>query len=172
VPVDGWPREGRTGDELIITRQVTASVLSKGDCRQRGGDVSSSGRGLRSRGRASKAVSNVETAHDASSVVTWRSRSSRGISPTTRSAAPVSPATRVLATPNHPHIGATYGLEESRGLTALVLELLEGPTLADRLERGPLKTGIQIDGAERVLAPQPKLSCGMMCVARGRLKRG
>jgi serine/threonine protein kinase len=79
---------------------------------------------------------------------------------------------RVLATLNHPHIGATYGLEESRGLTALVLELLEGPTLADRLERGPLKTGIQIDGAERVLAPQPKLSCGMMCVARGRLKRG
>ena len=45
---------------------------------------------------------------------------------------------RTLATLNHPHIGAIYGLEESDGMTALVLELVEGPTLADRLERGPL----------------------------------
>ena len=45
---------------------------------------------------------------------------------------------RMLATLNHPHIGAIYGLEESDGITALVLELVEGPTLADRLERGPL----------------------------------
>ena len=45
---------------------------------------------------------------------------------------------RTLATVNHPHIGAIYGLEESEGISALVLELVEGPTLADRLERGPL----------------------------------
>ena len=45
---------------------------------------------------------------------------------------------RVLATLNHPHIGAIYGLEDADGLTALVLELVEGPTLADCLERGPL----------------------------------
>ena len=45
---------------------------------------------------------------------------------------------RLLATLNHPHIGAIYGLEEADGVTALVLELVEGPTLADRLERGPL----------------------------------
>ena len=45
---------------------------------------------------------------------------------------------RLLATLNHPHIGAIYGIEESDGLTALVLELVEGPTLADRLGRGPL----------------------------------
>ncbi len=45
---------------------------------------------------------------------------------------------RLLATLNHPHIGAIYGLEETDGLTALVLELVEGPTLADRLVRGPL----------------------------------
>ncbi len=43
---------------------------------------------------------------------------------------------RTLATLNHPHIGAIYGLEESDGMTALVLELVEGQTLADRLERG------------------------------------
>jgi serine/threonine protein kinase/Tol biopolymer transport system component len=45
---------------------------------------------------------------------------------------------RLLATLNHPHIGAIYGVEEAEGLTALVLELVEGPTLAERLERGPL----------------------------------
>ena len=45
---------------------------------------------------------------------------------------------RVLATLNHPNIGAIYGLEEAQGVTALVLELVEGETLADRLERGPL----------------------------------
>jgi eukaryotic-like serine/threonine-protein kinase len=46
---------------------------------------------------------------------------------------------RLLATLNHPNIGAIYGLEEVGGITALVLELVEGPTLAHRLERGPLK---------------------------------
>ena len=44
----------------------------------------------------------------------------------------------VLATLNHPHIAAIYGLEESDGLHALVLELVEGPTLADRVARGPI----------------------------------
>ena len=45
---------------------------------------------------------------------------------------------RLLATLNHPNIGAIHGLEETDGVTALVLELVEGRTLADRLERGPL----------------------------------
>ncbi|HEU4937838.1 MAG TPA: protein kinase [Vicinamibacterales bacterium] len=45
---------------------------------------------------------------------------------------------RVLATLNHPHIGVIHGVEESDGVTALVLELVEGPTLAGRLERGAL----------------------------------
>jgi serine/threonine protein kinase len=45
---------------------------------------------------------------------------------------------RLLATLNHPHVGAIYGLEEADGVTALVLELVEGLTLADRLANGPL----------------------------------
>ena len=45
---------------------------------------------------------------------------------------------RILAALNHPHIGAIYGLEESDDVTALVLELVEGPTLAERLAQGPL----------------------------------
>jgi eukaryotic-like serine/threonine-protein kinase len=42
---------------------------------------------------------------------------------------------QVLALLNHPHIGAIYGLEEFEGLPALVLEFVEGDTLADRIAR-------------------------------------
>jgi serine/threonine protein kinase len=45
---------------------------------------------------------------------------------------------QVLAALNHPHIASIYGLEESPGGLGLVLELVEGPTLADRLVHGPL----------------------------------
>ena len=45
---------------------------------------------------------------------------------------------RVLASLNHPHIGAIYGLEEADGVRALVLELIEGETLADRIARGAI----------------------------------
>jgi Tol biopolymer transport system component len=45
---------------------------------------------------------------------------------------------RVLATLNHPHIGAIYGLEEADGVRGLVLELVEGVTLAERLASGRL----------------------------------
>ena len=45
---------------------------------------------------------------------------------------------QLLATLNHPNIAAIYGLEESNGGQALVLELVEGPTLADRIARGPI----------------------------------
>jgi len=37
---------------------------------------------------------------------------------------------------NHPNIAAIYGLERSNGITALVMELVEGPTLADRIGQG------------------------------------
>ena len=42
----------------------------------------------------------------------------------------------LLATLNHANIAAIYGLEESDGVQALVLELVEGPTLAERIEQG------------------------------------
>ena len=45
---------------------------------------------------------------------------------------------KVLASLNHPNIAAIYGLEEAEGVRALVLELVEGPTLADRIKRGPI----------------------------------
>ncbi len=45
---------------------------------------------------------------------------------------------KVLASLNHPNIGHIYGLEEAEGTKALVLELVEGPTLADRIAEGPI----------------------------------
>ena len=45
---------------------------------------------------------------------------------------------KVLASLNHPNIGTIYGLEEAEGVKALVLELIEGPTLADRIKQGPI----------------------------------
>src|SRR5256712_11423493 len=44
----------------------------------------------------------------------------------------------VLASLNHPNIAAIYGLEETDGVRALVLELVEGPTLADRIAEGAI----------------------------------
>src|SRR5262245_55850364 len=45
---------------------------------------------------------------------------------------------QVLAAHNHPHVADIYGLEESNGYRALVLELVEGETLGDRIARGAL----------------------------------
>jgi serine/threonine protein kinase len=44
----------------------------------------------------------------------------------------------VLASLNHPHIAAIYGVERSAGTIALVMELVDGPTLADRIAQEPL----------------------------------
>src|SRR4029453_11585492 len=45
----------------------------------------------------------------------------------------------ILASLNHPHIAAIYGLEDAAGVKALVMELVDGPTLADRIAEGPLR---------------------------------
>src|SRR5215472_15926040 len=53
---------------------------------------------------------------------------------------------QVLASLNHPNIGAIYSFEESDGIHALALEYVEGPTLEDRLAHGPvpLETALSI----------------------------
>jgi serine/threonine-protein kinase len=45
---------------------------------------------------------------------------------------------RVLASLNHPNIAALYGLERAEGKSFLVMELVEGQTLAERITRGPI----------------------------------
>jgi eukaryotic-like serine/threonine-protein kinase len=53
---------------------------------------------------------------------------------------------KVLASLNHPNIATIHGLEDSGSTHALVMELVEGPTLADRIKQGP----IPIDEALRI----------------------
>ncbi len=45
---------------------------------------------------------------------------------------------KLLASLNHPNIASIYGLEDSGGVKALVLELVEGPTLVERIAKGPI----------------------------------
>ena len=45
---------------------------------------------------------------------------------------------QILASLNHPNIATIYGIEEADDTRALVLELVEGPTLADRIKQGPI----------------------------------
>jgi serine/threonine protein kinase len=45
---------------------------------------------------------------------------------------------RLLAQLHHPNIASIFGLEESGGTRALIMELVEGPTLAERLASGPM----------------------------------
>jgi serine/threonine protein kinase len=52
---------------------------------------------------------------------------------------------RILAALNHPYIATIHGVEELNGVRALVLELVDGPTLAERIEDGPLPIKEAID---------------------------
>src|SRR6266704_202468 len=60
---------------------------------------------------------------------------------------------QVLATLNHPNIASIYGLEESNGFMALAMELIEGPTLADRLATCPIPIDEALIFARQIAAP-------------------
>ena len=55
-----------------------------------------------------------------------------------RARGPLRREAKTLATLNHPNIASIYGLEKGDGIRALVMELVEGPTLADRIAQGPI----------------------------------
>jgi serine/threonine protein kinase len=57
---------------------------------------------------------------------------------------------RLLASLNHPRISAIYGIEDAGEAPALVLELVEGETLDDRLARGPLPVSHALALAEQI----------------------
>ena len=58
-----------------------------------------------------------------------------------------------LAALNHPHVAQIYGLEQSAGITALVMELVEGPTLAERISGRALAIGETSRSRRRLLRP-------------------
>jgi hypothetical protein len=57
---------------------------------------------------------------------------------------------RLLASLNHPHIAAIYGLEEVEGQPFLVMELVEGEDLAERLKRGPIPVEEALEIASQI----------------------
>ena len=57
---------------------------------------------------------------------------------------------QVLASLNHPNIAQIHGVEDSSGVPALVMELVEGPTLADRLQLGPMPVEQALAAAAQV----------------------
>ncbi len=57
---------------------------------------------------------------------------------------------KVLASLNHPGIGAIYGLEEANGNQYLILEFVEGETLADRLSRGAMPVDEALNCAKQI----------------------
>ena len=57
---------------------------------------------------------------------------------------------RILGALNHPNIAAIYGFEESDDGRALILELVEGPTLVERIERGPIPLGEAVPIARQI----------------------
>ena len=59
---------------------------------------------------------------------------------------------RILASLNHSNIGHIYGLEEADGEKALVLELIEGPTLQERIDQGPIPVDEALAIAEQIAA--------------------
>ena len=57
---------------------------------------------------------------------------------------------QVLAALNHPNISAIYGFEHSGGVQALVLELVAGPTLAERIAAGPMRVDEAVPIAKQI----------------------
>ncbi len=59
---------------------------------------------------------------------------------------------RLLAALNHPHIATIYGFEIAGDVHAIIMELVEGPTLAERLSTGPLALDLTLEIARHIAA--------------------
>src|SRR6187551_1682674 len=57
---------------------------------------------------------------------------------------------KTLASLNHPNIAHIYGLEKADGIRALVMELVEGLTLAERIAQGPIPLGDALPIARQI----------------------
>ena len=62
---------------------------------------------------------------------------------------------QVLASLNHPNIAQIYGLEQVDGSTCIVMELVEGETLEEKLKKGPLPSTRRSASRNRLPTPSP-----------------
>jgi len=70
---------------------------------------------------------------------------------------------KVLASLNHPNIAAIYGIEDASASHALVMELVEGPTLAERMEQGPIAVAEALSIARQIAeAVASAHACGIV----------
>jgi serine/threonine protein kinase len=67
----------------------------------------------------------------------------------------------VLAALNHPNIAQIHGLEKTDGITALVMELVEGPALADRIARGALPISEALPIARQIAEALGAVTCSL-----------
>jgi serine/threonine-protein kinase len=63
---------------------------------------------------------------------------------------------RVLASLNHPNIATIHGIEESGGRKFLVMELVRGETLAERIKRGPIPVDESLGIAANLRGPRSR----------------
>ncbi len=73
---------------------------------------------------------------------------------------------QLLASLNHPHIASIYGIEDADGVKALVLELVEGPTLAERIAEGaiPVDEAIASPSRSRPLSKRPTATASSIAI--------
>src|SRR4249920_1648676 len=67
----------------------------------------------------------------------------------------------VLASLNHPNIAHIHGLEESGGITALVMELVEGEDLSQRIARGAIPLDETLPFATKISSKLPPMTLGL-----------
>ena len=70
---------------------------------------------------------------------------------------------KALAALNHPHIAAIYGFDADQGTHFLVLELVEGETLSERLRRGPLPLKEALTVAQQMAERSEERRVGKEC---------
>jgi len=75
---------------------------------------------------------------------------------------------QVLASLNHPNIGAIHGLEEEDGVRALVLELIEGEDLSERIAKGPIPLRESLQIAIQIAEALRSANCEVECDVIGR----
>ena len=81
----------------------------------------------------------VYRARDSAYVARWLSRCSASRRGRSRSPRRFQREAEILAALNHPNIAHIHGLHESGAVRAIVMELVDGPTLADRIAAGPVR---------------------------------